>query len=182
MFVCNLTTPAQIFHALRRQVVRPIRKPLVVMSPKSFLRKTSSTLRDLTDGHFERVIPDRTVDPKAVRKVLLCSGKVYWDLAAEREKRKLVDVAIVRLEQLYPLSKSALDEALAPYAAGTPLVWVQEDPWNMGAWYFLSARLPALLGGRPLSVVAREESASPATGSTASHDLEQAKLLDEALR
>ncbi len=183
MFVCNLTTPAQIFHALRRQVVRPIRKPMVVMTPKSFLRaKDSSFMKDLTEGRFERVIADRTTDPKRARKVLLCSGKVYWDLVAERTARKADDVAIVRLEQLYPLSKSALDEALAPYAATTPLVWVQEDPWNMGAWYFLSARLPALLGGRSLSVVAREESASPATGSLASHKLEQAKLLDEALR
>ena len=183
LFVCNLTTPAQIFHALRRQVLRSIRKPLVIMTPKSFLRVKESTLDDLASGSFQRVIPDRAVDPKAVRKVLLCSGKVYWDLHAARAERNAMDVAIVRLEQLYPLSKSALEEALAPYADGTPLVWVQEDPWNMGAWYFLCARLPGLLGTRfPLSCVAREESASPATGSQASHKLEQATLLDQALR
>jgi 2-oxoglutarate dehydrogenase E1 component len=183
LFVCNLTTPAQIFHALRRQVLRSIRKPLVIMTPKSFLRVKESSIEDLSEGRFQRVIPDAAVDPAAVRKVLLCSGKVYWDLFHAREKRGAMDVAIVRLEQLYPLSQVDLAAALAPYADRTPLVWVQEDPWNMGGWYFIAARLPALLGGRlPLSCVAREESASPATGSKASHDLEQAALLDEALR
>jgi len=183
LFVCNLTTPAQVFHVLRRQVLRSIRKPLVIMTPKSFLRVKESTIDDLANGSFQRVIPDRAVDPKAARKVLLCSGKVYWDLHAARAKRGAMDVAIIRLEQLYPLSKAALAEALAPYPDGTPVVWVQEDPWNMGAWYFLAARLPGLLGARlPLSCVAREESASPATGSKASHDLEQLALLDEALR
>ena len=183
LFVCNLTTPAQIFHALRRQVLRPLRKPLVIMTPKSFLRAKESVVNDLVHGSFQRVIPDVAVDPKAVRKVLLCSGKVYWDLHAARAERKAMDVAIIRLEQLYPLSRSELDAALAPYANGTPLFWVQEDPWNMGAWYFLCARLPGMLGGRfPLGCVAREESASPATGSHASHKLEQSRLLDEALR
>ncbi len=185
MLVCNLTTPAQIFHALRRQVLRPSRKPLVIMAPKSFLRakEAVSPLEDLAEGRFQRIIPDATVDPKAARKVLLCSGKVYWDLAAARAQRGVTDVAIVRLEQLYPLSASELQSVLAPYGDGTPLVWVQEDPWNMGGWYFIAARLPALLGSRlPLSCVARDESASPATGSPGSHKLEQARLLDEALR
>jgi 2-oxoglutarate dehydrogenase E1 component len=110
----------------------------------------------------------------------LCSGKVYYDLAEARKTRGREDVAIVRLEQLYPFS-DALEKALAPYAKGTPLVWVQDEPRNMGAWYFLNARIAEMVGDKfPLSVVSRAESASPATGSLASHQLEQKILLDEA--
>ncbi|MEZ4391154.1 MAG: 2-oxoglutarate dehydrogenase E1 component [Polyangiales bacterium] len=184
--VVNLTTPAQLFHALRRQVLRPVRKPLVIMTPKSGLRIrppdiAASTLDDLATGKYERVIADPTVDPAKVRKVLLCSGKIYWDLRDERKRLGADDTAIVRLEQLYPLSKRALEEALAPYRDGTPLVWVQEDPFNMGGWYFLSARLPGLLGGRmPLSCVCRDESASPATGSEKAHALEHQQLMAQA--
>jgi 2-oxoglutarate dehydrogenase E1 component len=181
MQICNLTTPAQLFHALRRQVLRPWRKPLVVMAPKSLLRhkEAVSPLADFTSGRFQRVIPD-TLDPKMVKRVLLCSGKVYYDLADARRKLERKDIAIVRLEQLYPFNDE-LDQALAPYAVGTPLLWVQEEPRNMGAWYFLNARLRDVVGNRlPLSVVARAESASPATGSTASHYLEQKMLVDEA--
>lgn len=186
LVVVNLTTPAQLFHALRRQVRRSARKPLVVMTPKSGLRIRSpdiaaSTLDELATGRYQRVIGDDTVDPSQARKVLLCSGKMYWDLREERRRLGTSDVAIVRLEQLYPLSKRALTEALAPYREGTPLVWVQEDPFNMGAWYFLAARLPTLLGSRmPLSCVCREESASPATGSEKAHALEHHRLMDEA--
>ncbi len=184
MQVCNLTTPAQLFHALRRQVNRPWRKPLVVFSPKSLLRhpQAVSTLDELASGSFQRVIPDSGsgVDPAKVKRILLCSGKVYYDLAAERAKRKVTDIAIVRMEQLYPLSP-ALGAVLAPYKEGTPVVWVQEEPRNMGAWYFLNAHRTELLAGRhPLSLVSRAESASPATGSKAAHDLEQKMLLDEA--
>ena len=186
LVVVNLTTPAQLFHALRRQVLRPVRKPLVVMSPKSGLRirppdVSASTLEDLATGRYQRVIADDTVEPSNVRKVLLCSGKIYWDLRDERKRLGANDVAIVRLEQLYPLSKRALEEALAPYKTGTPLQWVQEDPFNMGGWYFLAARLPALLGGRlPLSCACRDESASPATGSEKAHGLEHQKLMADA--
>ncbi len=184
MTVCNLTTPAQIFHALRRQVLRPWRKPLIVMTPKSHLRSKEavSTMADLAGGGFQRVIPDATVDPAKARKVVLCSGKVYWDLARARAERNVTDVALVRLEQLYPLSKPLLQQTFAPYRDGTPLVWAQEDPWNMGGWYFIASRLPELLGHRlPLSCVSREESASPATGSESSHKLEQTELLEKAL-
>ncbi len=183
MVVCNLTTPAQIFHALRRQVLRAWRKPMIVMTPKSHLRSKEavSTMEELANGSFQRVIGDDTVTPSAARKVLVCSGKVYWDLVRARAERKINDVAIVRIEQLYPLSKSDLTRALAPYRDGTPLVWVQEDPWNMGGWYFIGARLSELLGHRlPLSCVAREESASPATGSESAHKVEQAEILDRA--
>ena len=182
--VCNLTTPAQYFHALRRQVVRPYRKPLVIMTPKSLLRAraASSTLSDLSHGSFRRILPDESgADPATVRRVLLCSGKVYYDLAAAREQRKARDLAIVRLEQLYPIQEADLTAALAPYRLGTELVWVQEEPFNMGAWYSLSARWPRALRERHrLCCVSRPESASPATGSAASHKLEQRLLVDQA--
>jgi 2-oxoglutarate dehydrogenase E1 component len=181
--VCNVTTPGQFFHLLRRQVKRPWRKPLVVFTPKSLLRhpEAVSTIDELAQGSFRRVLPDDSVDASRVKRILLCGGKVYFDLAAERRKRAREDVAIVRLEQYYPLSE-ALGNALARYREGTPVVWVQEEPRNMGPWYFLNARKQDLLRGRhPLSLVSRPESASPATGSKAAHDLEQKMLLDEAL-
>jgi 2-oxoglutarate dehydrogenase E1 component len=181
MQVCNLTTPAQFFHVLRRQMLRPLRKPLVVFTPKSLLRHplAVSPLEDLTDGGFQRVIPSKA-DPAKVKKILLCSGKVYYDLAEGRKARSRDDVAIVRLEQLYPLNE-AITKALAPYKDGTPLVWVQEEPRNMGGWYFIHARLREFIGDRlPLSYVARAESASPATGSHASHQLEQKMLIEAA--
>jgi 2-oxoglutarate dehydrogenase E1 component len=186
--VCNLTTPAQLFHVLRRQVIRPWRKPLVIMTPKSLLRVAAtssgphrpvSTLDDLADGRFHPILED-TSGATQVRKVLLCSGKVYYDLALEREAKGHHDVAILRLEQLYPLGDE-VKSALAKYPAGTPLVWVQEEPKNYGGWYFANARLPEHLEGRmPLSCVARASSASPATGSKAAHTIEQAALLREA--
>jgi 2-oxoglutarate dehydrogenase E1 component len=181
--VCNLTTSAQIFHVLRRQVLRPWRKPLVIMTPKGLLRLPTSTIDDLATGSFRRVIGDESgVDPADVRRILLCSGKVYFDLEKKRKELGASDVAIVRLEQLYPLNDT-LPKALAGYKDGTPLVWVQDEPWNMGAWYSLNARLPVLLDHRfPLSCVARAESASPATGSHASHELEQKMLLEAAFK
>jgi 2-oxoglutarate dehydrogenase E1 component len=180
--VCNPTTPAQFFHMLRRQVNRLWRKPLVVFTPKSLLRhpQAVSTLDELATGSFHRVLGDERADPARVKRILLCAGKVYFDLAAERARRDARDIAIVRLEQYYPLG-DALTTTLAPYAEGTPVVWVQEEPTNMGAWYFLHARERELLRGRhPLTLVSRPESASPATGSKAAHDLEQKMLLDQA--
>jgi 2-oxoglutarate dehydrogenase E1 component len=189
MQVCNLTTPAQLFHCLRRQVLRPWRKPLVIMTPKSLLRIPSkadprfhacSSLNDLTDDKFHRVMPDATVDPKKVKRILLCTGKIYYDLSKARADKQRDDVAIVRVEQMYPLNDE-LKNALAPYAEGTPLIWVQEEPWNMGGWFFVNARFPWLLDDRfPLSAIARDESASPATGSKAAHDFEQKRLIEQA--
>ena len=200
--ICNLTTPAQLFHALRRQVIRSWRKPLVIFTPKSLLRaafsadgpKPTSRLSDLTDGRFQRVIPDAlvgggvsegTTSAKKIRKVLLCSGKVYYDLARHRYDKGIEDVAILRLEQLYPLNEE-LDRALAPYADGTPLVWVQEEPWNYGPWFYINAELPGRLAkampqsAANITVVARERSASPATGSKAAHNLEHERLVERA--
>ena len=184
MQVCNLTTPAQFFHALRRQVVRTFRKPLIIMSPKSLLRSphATSTLEELATGSFQRIIPDSSeLDAKKVKRVLLCSGKVYYDLVARRNELQRKDVAILRVEQLYPLRKGELESMLKPYKDGTQVVWVQEEPWNMGAWYYMQARLPDLLGKRfTLSSVTRPESASPATGSTSAHKLEQERLMQRA--
>jgi len=182
--VCNLTTPAQLFHCLRRQIKRPYRKPLVIMSPKSLLRspKAVSTTDELATGSFHRILTDEGTNPKDVRRVLLCSGKVYFDLVEARDKQKRNDVAILRLEQLYPLDGEELRATFKPYKDKTPLIWVQEEPWNMGGWFFIEAHLPHILEGRlPLSCVARAESASPATGSLGAHKLEQEELVRMAL-
>jgi 2-oxoglutarate dehydrogenase E1 component len=178
MQVCNLTTPAQYFHVLRRQVLRPWRKPLVIMTPKSLLRHKHavSTLTDLAEGGFQRIIPDDSVSPRKVKRVLLSSGKVYYDLLAAREVKQRDDVALVRVEQLYPLDPEELNKALARYPESAKLVWVQEEPFNMGAWYYLRARYSL----RRISCVSRPESASPATGSAAAHRYEQQLLMDQA--
>ncbi len=179
MQVVYPTTPAQIFHLLRRQYVRPYRKPLVVMSPKSLLRhpRATSTLEELESGTFRRVIGDEHVDPGKVTRVLVTSGKIYYDLLAEREKRGANDVAIVRLEQLYPLNMAPVEAALAPFPKDAPAVWVQEEPENNGAWPYLLVRFGNELCGRAFSGVYRAASASPATGSGAAHKLEQAELM-----
>ena len=189
MQVVNLTTPAQIFHVLRRQVLRKWRKPLIIMTPKSLLRhkRAVSTLDELATGKFERLLLDSKTtvdgapkDPAQVKRVVLCSGKVYFDLEEERELKKADHVAIVRMEQLYPLDPAEIRAALSPYADGTDLVWVQEEPWNMGAWYFIRARMPEIVENRlPLRCIARPESASPATGSSGAHKIEQRMLIDE---
>lgn len=181
--VCNPSTPAQFFHLLRRQVRRPWRKPLAIFTPKSLLRAPMATshIDELASGAFHRVIADPSgIDPRGVRRILLTSGKFYYDLEKARAEKKRNDVAIVRLEQYYPLN-SALNSALEVYAPGTELVWAQEEPRNMGAAYFLLANLEQHLGGRfPVRVVSRSESASPATGSHASHELEQRVLTEDA--
>ena len=180
--VMNLTTPANYFHALRRQVVRKWRKPLVVMSPKSLLRhpKAVSDLKHLHSGRFKKVFHSQA-DPKNVRRILLCSGKIYYDLAQKREEENMRDeVAILRLEQLYPIPDKELQEALGVYHQDTPLIWVQEEPKNMGAWRFLRAEWCHEFAGHPFTGVMRPESASPATGSGNSHKIEQSRLMDKA--
>ena len=179
------STPAQYFHLLRRQVVRPWRKPLVVMTPKSLLRHPAavSPLDELTRGTFRRVIPDEVAakNANAIRRILLCSGKIYFELLEERSRLKRDDVAIVRLEQLYPLHREELKAALAPFGEATPVWWVQEEPENMGAWWFLRIHLGETLWGRhPLFYVARPASASPASGSSAAHKIEQRAIIDGA--
>jgi 2-oxoglutarate dehydrogenase E1 component len=183
MQVCNFSTPAQVFHALRRQVRRSWRKPLIVMTPKSLLRtrESFSALSDFTDGQFQRIIDDHEAVDASVERVLLCSGKVYYDLLAARGDRR--DVAIVRVEQLYPFPAELLRASLSRFGRAKTLVWVQEEPKNMGAWTFVRPRLEALFGTsvRPdLRFVGREASASPATGSPDSHKFEQDQILQRA--
>jgi 2-oxoglutarate dehydrogenase E1 component len=180
--VVNATTPAQYFHLLRRQVRRAFRKPLVVMTPKSLLRHKGavSPVDHLTSGHFLEVIDD-TADPARVRRVLVCSGKVYYDLLAKREEEgKAAEVAIVRLEQFYPWPAEALRAALGRYRSAREWVWVQEESQNMGGWTFVSHRLQELMGW-PFQYVGRDASASPATGLHAVHDREQAELVEAAI-
>jgi 2-oxoglutarate dehydrogenase E1 component len=184
--VCNLTTPAQYFHALRRQMHRSFRKPLVLMSPKSLLRHklAVSPVDTLSGGAFATVLDDAAaLDRARVRRVLLCSGKVYYDLLNGREQRDIDDVAIVRVEQLYPFPADEIRTTLAAYPTAGEVFWVQEEPWNMGAWQFMAMRLPHVLDPRHvLRYVGRDEAASPATGSYKVHQSEQTELVDRALR
>jgi 2-oxoglutarate dehydrogenase E1 component len=177
------STPAQYFHLLRRQTLRRWKKPLVVMSPKSLLRLPACTshLDELASGGFQRVIDDPQVaDPQQISRILLTSGKCYYDLTSYRQEHGHSDVAIIRVEELYPLPEEPLRQTLERYPAGVPLRWVQEEPENMGAWRFLYARLGGELAGRALSRVSRVASASPATGSQHSHRIEQRQLMERA--
>jgi 2-oxoglutarate dehydrogenase E1 component len=186
MQITTPTTPAQYFHLLRRQVVRSWRKPLVVFTPKSLLRhpRAVSPLAELATGTFQHVLPDERDASAATQtsRILLCGGKVYYDLIEARQKQSRNEVAIVRIEQLYPLREQALRDALADYADGTPAIWVQEEPANMGAWAQVRRLYGAVLVDRfPLSGVTRPVSASPATGSSARHKREQQNLVERAL-
>jgi 2-oxoglutarate dehydrogenase E1 component len=180
--VVNLTTPAQLFHALRRQVVSPWRKPLVVMSPKSLLRhpRAVSPLAELSQQRFRPVLPDDEADPGEVSRVVLCSGKVYFDLLAAREAQAARHAALVRLEQLYPLAVGEILDTIGRDRPGVEIVWAQEEPANMGAYEYVNLYLSPALPSR-LEMVARARSASPAVGSATRHKLEQAQLTREAL-
>jgi 2-oxoglutarate dehydrogenase E1 component len=181
--VVQPTTPAQYFHVLRRQVLRPWRKPLIVLTPKSLLRAPHviSRLEELAEGSFERVLPDENRSAMGVRRVLLCSGKIFYELNDVRANDKREDIAIIRVEQLYPLRREHLEAALSPYRDETPVFWVQDEPENMGAWRYMRATFgETLLGRFPFQVIARPSSATPATGSHASHEKEQTRIIDRA--
>lgn len=181
--VCQPTTPAQYFHLLRRQVIRKWRKPLVVLTPKSLLRhpRVTSTLEELADGQFHKTLGDPDVPPSQADRLLLCTGKVYYELVETRQERGLENVSIVRLEQLYPMSESELLGALEGLQDGKQLFWVQEEPTNMGAWPYLKLIFGDLLSEKfRLQRISRVESASPSTGSMATHRLEQAELIEAA--
>ena len=185
MQVVNCSTPAQLFHALRRQMHRAFRKPLVVMSPKSLLRhkRAVSRLGEFTDGAFQPVVADpRPLDADTVRRVLVCSGKIYYDLDVGREERDWGGIAIIRLEQLYPFPATELGEALRRYPRDADVCWVQEEPANQGAWSFVQWRIETLLAGRRLRYIGRPEAASPATGSHKVHESEEMELVGQALR
>jgi 2-oxoglutarate dehydrogenase E1 component len=188
--VVNATTPAQYFHCLRRQALRKWRKPLAIMTPKSLLRhpEAVSTLDELASGTFQRVIPDAFPKGKgekkdsAPKRILLCSGKIYYELKTRRGERERRHYPILRIEQLAPLPQEALKNALAPYPDGTPVFWVQEEPENMGAWRYLRAKCgQELFGTFPFNGIYRPEAASPATGSAAAHQAQQKLLLQTAI-
>jgi 2-oxoglutarate dehydrogenase E1 component len=185
MQVCVPTTPAQMFHMLRRQMLRDCRKPLVVMTPKSLLRHklAVSSLDDLANGHFHLVIPDQRIkDDKQVRRVVLCSGKVYYDLFEEAEKQKITDVAIVRVEQLYPFPRIEVNAELDKYPAAREMIWCQEEPQNQGAWFQIRHHLQACADGHhSLHYAGRVRSPAPACGHYNTHVAEQHALVQQAL-
>jgi 2-oxoglutarate dehydrogenase E1 component len=177
------TTPAQYFHCLRRQALRTWRKPLAIMTPKSLLRHANvvSSLDELAQGMFHRILPDRTINAGSVKRILLCSGKVYYDLLEHREETKRDDVAILRIEQLYPLCLDGLEHDLRAYPEGTPAFLVQEEPANMGAWNFMRIQFGEQLFKRfPFAGIARPLSATPATGSAKRHKHEQTEIVQRA--
>src|SRR3990167_3646951 len=189
MQVAVPTTPSQIYHLLRRQVIRPLRKPLVVLTPKSLLRHklAISTLEDLAEGSFQTVIPETdAIDPKKVDRLVLCSGKVYYDLLEKRRSEGREDIAIVRIEQIYPFPEDDLAEALAPYKNLKHIVWCQEEPMNQGAWYCSQHHMRRVATAHKkalfLEYAGRDASAAPACGYASMHAEQQEKLLQDAFR
>ncbi len=184
MQVCVPSTPAQMFHMLRRQMIRPYRKPLIVMTPKSPLRNplAVSTLDELANGEFQLVIPETSQDINNVDRVILCAGKVYYDLLEKRNELKLDHVAIVRVEQLYPFPQARFKEVMADYKTLKTIIWCQEEPVNQGAWYSIQHNLRENLeAGQTLKYVGRPSMAAPSGGYNSVHVREQNKILAEAL-
>ena len=190
MQVVNCTTPAQYFHVLRRQMYggadrRGVRKPLIVFTPKRMLRhpKAISRLDDFAMTRFDKVLPDESpLDPAKVSRIVFCTGQIYYDLVTAREERKADNVAIVRMEQLYPFPAPQIKTGLSRYAPNAEIVWVQEEPRNMGAWRFVEENLEPILdpAKRRVRYIGRPESASPATGSLRRHQQEQADIVENA--
>jgi len=188
MQVVYATTPSQCFHMLRRQLGRSFRKPLIVMSPKSLLRlpEATSAVSDFVDGRFHEIIDDPRFehgdgDRSKVKRIQLCSGKVYYDLLKRREETGTEDVALVRVEQLYPLHSKLLEEIVGRYPKSAKRSWVQEEPRNMGAYWYMVVETRQLLGWEDLPFIGRGPSSTPATGSKKQHDAEQRQLLDRAV-
>jgi len=183
--VCVPSTPAQIFHLLRRQMIRPYRKPLIVMTPKSLLRHplAVSPLRDLSEGQFQLILPEAdTLDAKRVERVIFCSGKVYYELLQCRQTNHLENIAIIRIEQLYPFPEAECRSILKMYAHANEVIWCQEEPHNQGAWIAIQPYLSALLGKeQTLRYVGRANSASPAVGYLSVHAKEQQAVIEEAI-
>ncbi len=180
MQLINCTTPANLFHVFRRQLYRDFRKPLVIFTPKSLLRhpKCVSPIEDFSTGGFKELFDDASADPEKVTRLIFCSGKLYYDLLEEKQKNKLDYAALVRLEQLYPLPEDQIKKILKKYNKATSYVWSQEEPVNMGAWYFMSQNFPEV----QLSAVARPASGSPATGSSKFHVIRQRKIIEKSFQ
>ncbi|MGH8247822.1 MAG: 2-oxoglutarate dehydrogenase E1 component, partial [Gammaproteobacteria bacterium] len=187
MQVCVPSTPGQMFHMLRRQVLRPYRKPLIVMSPKSLLRHKLSTtpVESLTNGRFELVIDEvDDLDKSAVSRLLFCAGKVYFDLLEARRKHKLSNIAIARIEQLFPFPQKAVRSVINSYSNLKEIVWVQEEPKNQGSWYYMQSRgtmIGCLDERHTFGYAGRFYSASPAVGYMSLHLKQQKQLVDDAL-
>jgi len=185
MQVCTPTSPAQIYHLIRRQAVRPFRKPLIVMTPKSLLRHklAISTLEDLSEGHFQNVIDEvDDLDRKKVKRIVLCGGKVYYDVVEARRKAGLDDVAVVRMEQLYPFPRDELTALIESYPKANAVVWCQEEPRNQGAWYSQRHHYKICLGDKhKLYYAGRDAAASPAVGKFSVHAAQQEALVQQAL-
>jgi 2-oxoglutarate decarboxylase len=183
--VVNLTTPVQYFHALRKQVLQNKKKPLIIMSPKSLLRHPLAvcSVSELSEGSFRPFIDDTTIkDTKSVNRLIICSGKVYYDLYKEKEDRDLTNIAITRLEQFYPFPDKDINNYLKEFNHVKEIVWCQEEPRNMGAWTFVNPRLQEILRkGQKLTYAGRQASASPASGQKKIHDAEQERLIRIAL-
>ena len=180
MQIVNATTPANFFHALRRQLKRDFRTPLVVFTPKSILRhpKNISTLQELEQGSFKEVIDDSNVDEASVSRVVFCSGKIYYDLLQRKDDLDVTDIALVRVEQLYPFPSQQIERVIARYPNAKKWLWVQEEPQNMGAWNFVKDRIT----GVPLEVISRAPSGSPAVGLSKIHGLEQNEIITKVFR
>jgi 2-oxoglutarate dehydrogenase E1 component len=186
--VCVPSTPAQVYHMLRRQAIRPLRKPLIVMSPKSLLRhkEAISTLEELAHGRFFNVMDETdNLEPEKVRRAVICSGKVYYDLRAARREREIDDIAILRLEQLYPFPETELLDVLAPFTNLEDAVWCQEEPMNQGAWYASQHHMRRVIHRHKVDVylryIGRDATAAPAAGYMALHVEQQDKFINEAL-
>ena len=186
--VCLPTTSAQVFHMLRKQVLCPLRKPLIVMSPKSLLRhkETVSTLEEMAEGSFQVVLDETDgFEPESIRKLIICSGKVYYDLRAERRERKIEDIAIIRLEQLYPFPHEDFAKCLLQYKNLKSIVWCQEEPMNQGAWYssqhHFRSQIQEHFPNVWLEYVGREASAAAAAGYPALHLKQLKEFIDQAL-
>ncbi|EMY68164.1 2-oxoglutarate dehydrogenase E1 component [Leptospira vanthielii] len=182
--VANLTTPAQYFHILRRQILQSFRKPLIIMTPKSLLRlkDAASSLEDITTGAFRKILPDPVAKPEKVEKLLFCSGKVYYDLRKAIDAQKLENVAVVRIEQLYPFPENHIKQMITSYGKLKKFVWVQEEPKNQGAWFFVRDRIEAVMPeNKRLHYAGRSEFPSPACGHVVTHLKEQEDLVKDAL-
>ena len=177
MQIINATTPANLFHVLRRQFYRPFRKPLIIFTPKSLLRhpRCVSPIEDFTKGGFREVIDDESADVSKIKKVVFCTGKIYYELLEEREKLKNESVAIVRIEQLFPLPKKQLKTIIDKYKNAETWLWTQEEPYNMGAWPYIHMEFKDV----PLKAIARPPSGSPATGSSKFHYIRQRKIIEK---
>ncbi len=178
MQIANCTTPANFFHILRRQLKRPFRKPLIIFTPKSLLRhpRCISPIDHFTKGGFKEVLDDETANPGKITKLVFCTGKVYYDLLAEKEKLKKETIALIRIEQLYPFPLQQLIKLKSKYKKATHFIWAQEEPVNMGAWEFVRKNMEPDFN---LRVIARPASGSPATGSSKFHVIRQQKIMDK---